>query len=200
MASEDTLHVYRDFLCLRGCALSVCKILELFSTLETHLCKNVCSFTQYDVYKVQTWNWFFFFFSDFGRVKKEKKETAVMRLLVLVSELFIMRLWVKAINLKPHQNKVKMVSFTTSSLRSYSHLCPPLLIPSSSSSHLPLSQIDYDTAISAETQLCFTESGAPVPCLQCVLIDWIAPARPLLAFGLRTASLLPNSRCQIKQA
>lgn len=110
---------------------------------------------------------------------------------------------VKVTYLQSHQNKICKIVIarvslwyhypvnSTSHLRPYScshsvlsllRLFPPTPLACSSNTslptYLPLSQIDYDTAISAETELCFTESGAPVPCLQCVLIDWIAPARP----------------------
>ena len=69
------------------------------------------------------------------------------------------------------------------SLHSHSRPCPvsPLSLSSialSLPAYLSPSQTDYDTAVSAETELCFREGGAPVPCLQCVLIDWIAPAGP----------------------
>lgn len=46
------------------------------------------------------------------------------------------------------------------------------------SARLPLLQIDYGTVVSAETELCLPECAAPVLCLQCVLINWLAPARP----------------------
>jgi len=43
--------------------------------------------------------------------------------------------------------------------------------------------------MSAETELCFRKFAAPVLCLQCVLINWIAPARTLCVH-LASAPLL----------
>lgn len=51
-------------------------------------------------------------------------------------------------------------------------------LPPSLPAYLPVSLIVSDMLVPAETRLCISESAAPVPYLQCVLIDWIAPARP----------------------
>ena len=97
-----------------------------------------------------------------------------------------------------------VASFTPQSTLVFPSFPPtslPVLQTCSLPPYLPPSQIDYDTAISPQRPNSASHSLAHLflTCSVSLSIGLPQPGPPL-AFGLRTASPLPNSRCQIKLA